>query len=136
MTYMNLTPKFKYSTLLCCQFEDIFIIYRPTRDISVNENHQHVQGWNPTTRRIKTKIKIWDLIVLFKNKKEQLNKDNDKHALLKRGTWLVCCQHHSPRTSYHATSDWLVRDQISSLEYRPNSYRKPISLSTISLNLT
>ena len=31
------------------QNRDIFIIYRATKDKSVHENGQHVQGWNPVT---------------------------------------------------------------------------------------
>ena len=49
MTGLNLTPHFKYSTILCCQNRDIFIIYIPTRNRPVHKNDQHVQGWNPTT---------------------------------------------------------------------------------------
>ena len=49
ITGSNLTPHFKYSTILSCQKRDIVIIYRPTRAISVHENDQHFQGWNSTT---------------------------------------------------------------------------------------
>ena len=44
---LNLIPKFYYSTLLSCQLRGILSIYIPT--ISFHENHQPVQGWNPTT---------------------------------------------------------------------------------------
>ena len=33
MTESNLTPKFKYSMLLCCQNQDIFSIYTPNREL-------------------------------------------------------------------------------------------------------
>ena len=49
MTGLKLTPHFKYSTILCCQYRDIFGIDIPTRAISVHKNDQHVQSWNPTT---------------------------------------------------------------------------------------
>ena len=49
MTGLKFTPHFKYSTVICCQNRDIFIIDITTRDISVHENYQHVQGWNTTT---------------------------------------------------------------------------------------
>ena len=53
MTDLNLTPKFKYSKLLCCQVREIFSIYIPT--ISFHKNNQPVQGWNPATKiKIKT----------------------------------------------------------------------------------
>ena len=48
MTDLNLTTKFKYRTIICCQIRDIFSIYIPTRARSIYENQQHVQGWNPT----------------------------------------------------------------------------------------
>ena len=47
MPDLNLTPKFKYSTLLCFNLIEILNIYRPT--ISFHDNHQTFQGWNPTT---------------------------------------------------------------------------------------
>ena len=37
MAGLNFTPHFKYSTIICCQNRYIFIIYRPTRDISVQK---------------------------------------------------------------------------------------------------
>ena len=51
MTEFNLTPKFKYSTLLCCQVKDSFNIHRQNRAKTIHENHQHVKGWYPTTRK-------------------------------------------------------------------------------------
>ena len=48
MTGLNLTPHSKCSTILCCQNSYIIILYRPTRNRSVQKNDQHVQGWNPT----------------------------------------------------------------------------------------
>ena len=52
MTNLNLTPNFKYKTHLC-QVREIFSIYRLT--IAFHDNHQPVQGWNPTTTmKIKT----------------------------------------------------------------------------------
>ena len=48
MTGLNLTPHFKYSTIPCYQNSDILTLYIPTINISVHENDQHVQGWNPT----------------------------------------------------------------------------------------
>ena len=51
MTYLNLTPNFKYFTYLCCQVRYIFSIYTPTRARSVHENHQHDQYWNPNTQK-------------------------------------------------------------------------------------
>ena len=47
MTDLNLSPKFKCSTLLCCRVREIFCIYRPTRARYFDENHQRVQGWIP-----------------------------------------------------------------------------------------
>ena len=47
MPDLNLTERFKYSTLLCFQLREILGIKRPT--ISFNENHQPFQGCNPTT---------------------------------------------------------------------------------------
>ena len=49
MTDSELTPHFKYGTILCFQNKDIFSIDRPTRYRSVYKNDQHVQGWNPAT---------------------------------------------------------------------------------------
>ena len=49
MTDLNFSPKLKYSTIFCCEIRNIFGIYKSTRSRSVHENHQHVQGWNPTT---------------------------------------------------------------------------------------
>ena len=49
MTYLNLLPKFKYSTLLCSQIRDIFSIYRQTGASSVHKHDQHFQVWNSTT---------------------------------------------------------------------------------------
>ena len=48
MTGLNLTPHFKYSTILCCKNINIIILDRPTRNRSVHENYQHVQVCNPT----------------------------------------------------------------------------------------
>ena len=47
MKRLNLATKFNYNMIRCCQFREIFIIYRP--NISFNENYQPVQGWNPAT---------------------------------------------------------------------------------------
>ena len=55
---MNLAPEFKSRILISRQKIDIFSIYRPTRAISVHENDQHVQSWNPTTIFWKTKCSI------------------------------------------------------------------------------
>ena len=49
MTGLNFTPHLQYSTILCCQNRDIFIMDRPTRHELLHKNYQHVQGWNPTT---------------------------------------------------------------------------------------
>ena len=67
MTDLNVTPKFKYSTLLF-KVRWIFSIYRPT--ISFNEIHEPVQGWNPTTA-----IKINDQLTRF----DDLQKYNEKN---------------------------------------------------------
>ena len=45
--------KSRFQNYLYCQLREILSIYRPA--ISFHENHQFVQGWNPTTT---TKIKI------------------------------------------------------------------------------
>ena len=49
MPDLNLSPRFKYITLICCQLREILSIYRPT--IYFHGNHQPVQGWNPGTIR-------------------------------------------------------------------------------------
>ena len=49
MTDSPLTPHFKYITTRYFQNIDIFSIDIPNTAISVHENDQHVQGWNPTT---------------------------------------------------------------------------------------
>ena len=49
MTDSHPTPHFKNSTMLFYKNIYIFIIYIPTRDISVHKNYPYVQGWNPTT---------------------------------------------------------------------------------------
>ena len=69
ITGLNLTPHFKFITILCCQNSDIIILDRPTRNISVHENYQHVQGWNTTI--------IFLRIVFFKNQKNGLKIDLD-----------------------------------------------------------
>ena len=46
MPDLNLTPRFKYITLLCCQLREILRIHIHT--ILFHENYQPVQGWNPT----------------------------------------------------------------------------------------
>ena len=56
MPDLNLTEIFKYITLICCQLREILNIYIPT--ISFNENHQPVQGLNPTTTIKITILKI------------------------------------------------------------------------------
>ena len=59
MTDLNLTPRFKYITLICCQVRDIFSIYISTGAISVHENYQHVEGWNPTTLFFPLGVEKW-----------------------------------------------------------------------------
>ena len=53
MIDLNLSPRFKNSTTLCCKVIEIFFMYRPTRYKSVHDNYQHVQGCIPTTTKIK-----------------------------------------------------------------------------------
>ena len=61
ITGLKFTPHFKYSTILCCQNRDMFIIDIPNRDRSFHENNQHFQGWNTTTIFWKSQKlkKIW-----------------------------------------------------------------------------
>ena len=47
MIGLNLTPHFKYNTILCCKNSNINILDRPTKNISVHINDQNVQSWNP-----------------------------------------------------------------------------------------
>ena len=59
MINLNLTPKFKYSTLLCCQAREVFSKYILTRARSVRKNDYPVQGWNPTSilfRKLNTMV--------------------------------------------------------------------------------
>ena len=70
MKDLNLTPKLKYSTLIFCQIRKIFIIYRPT--ISFHENHEPIQGWNPTTA-----IQINDQKTSF-IEQQKYNENNNK----------------------------------------------------------
>ena len=56
MTDLNPTTKFSYITLLCCQLRKILSIYIPT--ISIYENDQPVQVWNPTTTIKIKKLKM------------------------------------------------------------------------------
>ena len=58
MPGLNLTPHFKYSTILCSQNRDNFIINIPTRNGIVHKNDRHVQGWNPTTIYVSKTAKI------------------------------------------------------------------------------
>ena len=53
MADLNLIPHFKYTTILCFKNRDIFSMYVPTWYISVHENGQHVQFWNPITNFFK-----------------------------------------------------------------------------------
>ena len=53
MAHFNITPKFKYSTLLYFQIREIFSVYRP--NLSFHKNHQAFQGWN-TTPNMKIEI--------------------------------------------------------------------------------
>ena len=75
MAGLNITPNFKNSTILCYQNIDIIILDIPTRSISVNENDQHVQGWNPTI--IFSKIVFFFFLslffLLFENRKKDKN---------------------------------------------------------------
>ena len=73
MADLNLSPKFKYSTLLCCKVRDIFSIYIPNRARSVHENHQRLQGWNPTNKRIKSKKRY---LIIRKNIIKTITSDN------------------------------------------------------------
>ena len=77
MADFNLTPMFKYSTLICRQVKDI-----PTRAISNNNNNQHIQSWNPITSRNKIKMRfdiffeyhIFNILnISFKNHKMDKN---------------------------------------------------------------
>ena len=111
MTDLNLTPYFKNSTLIFCQVRYIFSIYIPNMDRSGNENHQRVQGWNPTTRNIKSNHK-WDLIFLIIEKRspcmvsEQLNEDNNKNAIFEGMPSIGFLSTMCSRISYLARTDW------------------------------
>ena len=118
MEDLNLTPKFKYRTLICCQVRNIFSLYGPTGAISVHGNHQHSQGWNPTTRK-KIKMKINSFF--SKIKKSNLMRITINMLFLKRCPVLICFQYHTPQTIYHATTDWI--------QYRINL----VQLSTVQI---
>ena len=94
-TDLNLTLRFKYSTHICYRVGDISSIYRPVRARSVHENHQHNQGWNPTTRKKRRK----QYLIVFNN-----NTDFDKDHLL--CSIVMTSTHRLP----HTLSEKLDRD--------------------------
>ena len=70
MPDLNLTSNLKYSRLLYFQGREVFSINITT--ISVHENHQPIQSWNPTTT---IEIKILKMIFIGPQK---YNENNNK----------------------------------------------------------
>ena len=102
MIELNITPRFKYSTIHCSRFRSILIIYRRTTSGSGRKNYYHVQGWHPVSilfRNLNTtvhgsldltlKLKIAhsyvtkniDIFIIYRATKARSVHKNDQHVL-------------------------------------------------------
>ena len=103
MTELNLTPKFKYSTLLCCQIRHILSIYIPTRARSVRENDYPAQGWNPTS-------------VFFRTLNKMVHYRLEPYTKV-QNRMLLCCQNRDIFNVYRANRARSVLKMINMFRF-------------------